>query len=700
MFRERRGSERESAKRWANFEFGQGRRTVPATTYFSQLPKHSRITKQRLQRLTRHDSRLRTENPLPSELRGGHRGTSHPLWGCGPREPPFSRANGFNGGVYTVFIDGISSSATNGDLKKLFENFRTVVDSFISRKTRKNNKLAFGFVRYKNGGYAEKAIKHLDGQTFFGLTIKVSLAKYGKGGRPLPQVHNRRYSDVLLSRAKPVYTPVNTDRIPKQKEKENKTQVSIFLHENPGMVTRLNQAIIVELEQPYEVKDLESVLTGNDMNAVCISALSPFKVAVFFDDDLSLMLALKPDSPLRRAFADVRRWSDKEQYNERLAWLECVGVHPTCWGSENFKKIGGLWGETIEVEHRINGVNSLTSAKILVRTTYMKKIDTCVTLSWESGSCDMRIYEIQISSKELPVDSLAPIENFMEGSTMRHDGEREAVVNMGEEEAVHMNEEQQDDLELLQVRNLLLVNNEGSNSKVQNIDGSEDGTVAKDTEQLNNYEEGKGESVDVQMEKIIQHETVSEHIKPREEGDGISMEVVDDLVGVKEHVTESRVEGERICSEQQQELENHARIDARNDDHCFEIESVAFYGSCPEDLICSVRFDPIASIECSINRTEARTHYTKGKEQAGSCSKSVTGVKTKKPRGRPRRLAYSLPDPLCVPSTPSKNCDEAIETWNLAKSLGIKAVDEDAVISELRKSKRLLAMEASNPMMG
>lgn len=79
---------------------------------------------------------------------------------------------------------------------------------------------------------------------------------------------------------------------------------------------------------------------------------------------------------------------------------------------------------------------------------------------------------------------------------------------------------------------------------------------------------------------------------------------------------------------------------------------------------------------------------------------SAQATSKRKPRGRPKKAACSLPVPLYVPSTPSKSLMEAKETWNIAKSLGVRALNEGEVIAELRKSKRIMALEEDDPIEG
>lgn len=68
----------------------------------------------------------------------------------------------------------------------------------------------------------------------------------------------------------------------------------------------------------------------------------------------------------------------------------------------------------------------------------------------------------------------------------------------------------------------------------------------------------------------------------------------------------------------------------------------------------------------------------------------------KRPRGRPRKVQRGNLDCLLARPSPSCNLSKVQKTWNTAKMLGVSASDEDVVLSELRKSKRLLPME-NNP---
>ncbi|CAO2832354.1 unnamed protein product [Amaranthus hypochondriacus] len=65
----------------------------------------------------------------------------------------------------------------------------------------------------------------------------------------------------------------------------------------------------------------------------------------------------------------------------------------------------------------------------------------------------------------------------------------------------------------------------------------------------------------------------------------------------------------------------------------------------------------------------------------------------KRPRGKPKKNTNPRRDPSCLVSSPSKSLVEAEKTWYTAKLLGVSAEAEEAVVRELRKSKRLQLLD-------
>ena len=125
-------------------------------------------------------------NPLlprqPGGRDSGNRGLSHLQWRCGPREPPRALGGAFQNSPVSLFVDCIAEVISSGWLRFIFEKVGRVEDVFISAKARKFRKEAFGFVRYTRLQDAKNAINRLDGLALKGMRLKVSLARYSKGG--------------------------------------------------------------------------------------------------------------------------------------------------------------------------------------------------------------------------------------------------------------------------------------------------------------------------------------------------------------------------------------------------------------------------------------------------------------------------------------------------------------------------------------
>ncbi|CAO2830779.1 unnamed protein product [Amaranthus hypochondriacus] len=79
---------------------------------------------------------------------------------------------------------------------------------------------------------------------------------------------------------------------------------------------------------------------------------------------------------------------------------------------------------------------------------------------------------------------------------------------------------------------------------------------------------------------------------------------------------------------------------------------------------------------------------------------SLMVTPARRPRGRPKKANLPLRDTQSAGQILPKSHFEAVDTWNMAKTLGIKAVDEEAVITELRRSKRLMVMDEQSPNFG
>ena len=56
---------------------------------------------------------------------------------------------------------------------------------------------------------------------------------------------------------------------------------------------------------------------------------------------------------------------------------------------ENVRRIGEKWGPVLYIEQCVDGLCSLTYARIMVRTKAQNKIDARIRLIFENGTCDV-----------------------------------------------------------------------------------------------------------------------------------------------------------------------------------------------------------------------------------------------------------------------------------------------------------------------
>lgn len=294
-------------------------------------------------------------------------------------------------------------------------------------------------MRFNRHGEAVEAIRKMNGYVVKGVKLSVSMAKYDRGGvsfqnrssemdknkarkggqqwiiKPAFRDH-RRYADVVMGKkqSEKEIDPIGISRNvennyhgkkqdmanryrPDQgdlsKEKTQVKKLSLQVTENAKMTEQLKRAILVDFDEKLNPKEAATLVMEADISCVCASSFNSCSLILFYDSESDLKKAIEISSPLWEHFTNVRRWSEKDVCIDRIVVLECYGVHPQCWDSENIKKIGELWGTVLNISNEHNGLNSLTYARLVVRTNAEFSIDHCIRLGWEAGTCDIWVKE-------------------------------------------------------------------------------------------------------------------------------------------------------------------------------------------------------------------------------------------------------------------------------------------------------------------
>lgn len=346
-------------------------------------------------------------NNPSSGLRVGHRGLSRLPWRRGPREPSAPHGGYSLKGPFSLFVDGIPRHLPPHKLRVIFEQVRTVVDVFISKKSRKSTKDAFGFVRFRTLDDAETAMRKIDGFSVLGKNQKVSFARYNRNGSMFENNPNicdqlrtthrriqnpsfrdsRKYRDVVMGvKQRPPPSDQVTNTIP--------ILFSINVDESLDMATKLKHAIIAECSNGLDLSKVDSFINQSGLPVMGLHTLSTTKILMSFESVEESEMAIKEDSVLWQFFDDIRMWSDGESFDDRLIWLDCFGIHPKVWSLDTIRNIGERWGPVITIDQNHHNISSVTHARILVRTKAQNRVDGRVRLLFEHGSCEIWVKEV------------------------------------------------------------------------------------------------------------------------------------------------------------------------------------------------------------------------------------------------------------------------------------------------------------------
>ncbi|CAO2813870.1 unnamed protein product [Amaranthus hypochondriacus] len=362
--------------------------------------------------------------------------------------------------------------------------------------------------------------------------------------------------------------------------------------------------------------------------------------------------------------------------------------------------IGQKWGTVLEIENVYNGLNSITAARILVKTESLNRIHGSVEVEWKHGSYAVWVEEI-LNNKGM---------------------ENQEYTSSDEEEddETDKNSEENEDTEDTQVDNLNENGDYEHNVIVDLVENKNGDCVDKEDEEPNE------ETVEIIEEPTLNEDQRIDSLEPK-----LNFVAQNDELASQEFETQQDFESNEVVEVEQtvngvlmkvtvinggkndQRIETHVSTDGLKvikeipDSHapCLQkeksIEETTGQQEFVRQELCEEcvwvdrmnnneleqppqdRFDPISTLECFLaHPTEAEANN------------DTIPQRTK--RGRPKRLAQSVPEPLYVPSTPPNSSLEAKDTWHTVRQIGVKSRNEKAMISAIRRSKRLLVMEETS----
>lgn len=88
---------------------------------------------------------------------------------------------------------------------------------------------------------------------------------------------------------------------------------------------------------------------------------------------------------------------DQDRCIFRRVWIEAIGIFFYGWNMENFKVIGGLWGDVVCFDRDTEMGRSMSSVRIFIDILQLLFIEESIYL--ELGNVEFDIYIKDISSR-------------------------------------------------------------------------------------------------------------------------------------------------------------------------------------------------------------------------------------------------------------------------------------------------------------
>ncbi|CAO2814239.1 unnamed protein product [Amaranthus hypochondriacus] len=625
---------------------------------------------------------VKQSNRPSSTTRDGNRGKTRFQWQRGPREPPVVADGRQHESPTTLFVDNLHHGMAKEWLWDIFLEYGTVEDVFVSRKIRKNKREAFGFVRYKKKKQALRAIENLHGHVIKGKPISVSMARYDKGGDTFHNIppkkqdrsikfpslrDGRRYDEVVRGKQHKRHTVTKMKnhtekRVDSSTRKANAVngigegkipKLTLRISENVTMKGKLKTAIVAEYGENTSPKQAADMVEDADVKCVCASSLTPLSLILFFDSEEDVKRASDISSPLWKSFKTLRRWSDEVECMERVAYLECYGINPKYWNTENIMKIGELWGNVLYMDNIAKGVNSLTYARLLVRTNAKFRVDTCINLACGTEFCEVWVIEKACGDcccfEGQNLCASGHLHERESGDPAHIEG---TAMNPGEGLCGPREE-------------TLKTRTEVSGQQLMQVDFI-DPIMLELTRKI--------DPCDTVDRKFLWENDFEGHVEGYVEYGGEHSEYMSN--GDAQLSEDSQSSSEEDTPLEALSCESLVQQTCMEGTDPLIVEKL--YVSAPD--LTHQMFDPILSTE--LQTPQAISQNGMGSEMRISGS-------TKRPRGRPKKRVKETDYELAIVPW---EANEAKLTWETAKTVGVSSNHEETMVSTIRKSKRLQLM--------
>jgi len=293
---------------------------------------------------------------------------------------------------FSVFITNIPEMLDQYGLKGIFRKAGMVSDAYIPQKKLDRSRQRYGFVRFRSWQEAKESVKMRNNTLIRGCRIRVTMAKYEKGGtrrranRELRENRQIAHQGSRIWRKKErliegvegvrlIRGEVARQRRPSLSDlkgedlKELKGEVNMEFH------AWLSRSLVCTSAEPRDLASLSSAIISGYGQCTKICALSGFNFILTFQSTEEMEEALMNHEELDFWFYEIKRWDRYACSTTRKVWLEVFGVPPLGWKWENFKRIADNWGHLISLGKSIAKTNTFDSMRMLLETDILVRID-------------------------------------------------------------------------------------------------------------------------------------------------------------------------------------------------------------------------------------------------------------------------------------------------------------------------------------
>ena len=271
-----------------------------------------------------------------------------------------------------MFVENIPHNLDRYGLKGIFQRAGRVSDSYIPSKLGRSRK-RFGFVRFWSEAEAVNSIRWFNGISVRGFRIRVSRARFGKGGLGFNEDEVPKLK--LKMKARKLWCENNSQNgklKTNHRGHEDEVLATVVGETNELFMEWLSKSLICVSNESWGLDDLSQALVGNGCSK--IRALSKYKFVLTYNTSEQKDVALKNQDNLGKWFQEVKNWDIYEVCGTKRLWIEVFGVPPHGWSLRNFESITSIWGKLICLETPIEDTISFESMKILIESNNFQQV--------------------------------------------------------------------------------------------------------------------------------------------------------------------------------------------------------------------------------------------------------------------------------------------------------------------------------------